>query len=242
MSSISLPSPVPSNDPSETILRAALVEFSEMGFALTSMRSVARRAGVSLHLVRRHFSDKHELFRDMVRWTLIQSVAGPDAMLAAVTAADPSDSTPAADGADGADVATVADLRDAAHQVGRFARRYWSAMERPEMLALVRLTIAELPRFPELAVFHAAESFERLLHELERIITGGVQRGELHTADVRAAARTVLATLAAHAIWFAYPDVYGALTGPDRSAAASATIESLLRSLGASPPSTGGVP
>jgi len=234
VSSIHLPLPAASDDGVEAILRAALIEFSDRGVALTTLRSVARRAGVSLHRVRRHFADKHELFREMVRWSVIQSAAGPDALLASITAPDVNRPSEA--------VASASAAASAADEVGRFARRYWAAMERPEMLALVRLTIAELPRFPELAVFHAAESLERLLHELEHIITSGVGRGELHCTDVRTAARTVLATLAAHAIWFAYPDIYGALTGPDRAAAASATIESLLRSLRPPTPANGGTP
>src|SRR6476659_10220921 len=86
--------------------------------------------------------------------------------------------------------------------VRALARRYWTTMERPELVAIVRLAIGELPRFPELAVFHATEALERFVRTLERIIEGGIARGELHPVDARAAARTILATLAAHALWF----------------------------------------
>jgi len=224
VSSIISPTLVRADDQVEAILRAALVEFSDLGFALTTIRSVARRAGVSPHIVRRYFADKEELFRDMVRWTVIRSA--------------PSEHAPSSSAA----AHTNGAATTSADEVRRFAHRYWAMMERPEMLALVRLTIAELPRFPELAVFHASESLERLLRELERIIGDGVSRGELHLTDIRASARTVLATLAAHAIWFAYPDIYGSLTGPDRAGAAAATVESLLRSLRGPMPSTGGQP
>ncbi|MBC7897424.1 MAG: TetR/AcrR family transcriptional regulator [Cytophagaceae bacterium] len=190
------------------ILQAALGEFSTQGYAATTASGVARRAAISLRTVQRLFPSKDDFFREVVRMTVIQTIEA--------TAA-----------AEGELEATAVD------QVRRFAHRYWRSMERPEMVALMRLTVAELPRFPELAVFHTSESLERLLRELERIVAGGVARGELRTLDVRASARTVLATLGAHALWFAYPDIYSGLTGMDRERAAALTIETLLQSLGA---------
>jgi transcriptional repressor AefR-like protein len=116
--------------------------------------------------------------------------------------------------------------------VRALARRYWTTMERPELAAIVRLAIGELPRFPELAVFHATEALERFVRTLERIIEGGVARGELRPIDARAAARTILATLAAHALWFAYPGIYAGITGSDRERAIATTIETLIQTLG----------
>jgi len=111
-------------------------------------------------------------------------------------------------------------------------------MERPELVAIVRLAIGELPRFPELAVFHATEALERFVRTLERIIEGGIARGELRPVDARAAARTILATLAAHALWFAYPGIYAGITGRDRERAVATTIETLIQTLGPVSPTT----
>ena len=47
----------------------------------------------------------------------------------------------------------------------------------------------------------------------------------------RAAARTILATLAAHALWFAYPAIYRGITGNDREHTVETTIETLVQSL-----------
>jgi AcrR family transcriptional regulator len=66
---------------------------------------------------------------------------------------------------------------------------------------------------------------------LERIIERGIARGELRPIDSRAAARTILATLAAHALWFAYPAIYGGIIGHDRERAVETTIETLIHSL-----------
>jgi AcrR family transcriptional regulator len=200
--------PLPQDERADLILAAALVAFGENGYANTRLADIARRAGVSTSTVLRYFPSKDEIFREVVRTTLLGSLSLRDD--ADVPAHEPS----------------------AADAVRALARRYWTTMERPELAAIVRLTIGELPRFPELAVFHATEALERFVRSLERIIEGGIARGELRPADARAAARTILATLAAHALWFAYPGIYAGITGSDRERAVATTIETLIQTLG----------
>ena len=172
---------------------------------------IARRAGVSLSTLLLYFPSKEEIFREAVRSTLLGSLSSPDQSASPVGVSAP----------------------DA---VRAFARRYWNTMERPELVAILRLAVGELPRFPELAVFHATEALERFVRTLERIIEAGIARGELRPVDVRASARTILATLAAHALWFAYPGIYAGITGSDRERAAAATIETLVQVLSPATP------
>jgi AcrR family transcriptional regulator len=200
--------PFPQDEQADRIVAAALAVFDERGYADTRLVDIARRAGVRTSTVLRHFSSKEDVFREVVRTTLLGSLSARDD--AAVTAEEPS----------------------AADAVRALARRYWTTMEQPEMAAIVRLIISEFPRFPELAVFHATEALERFNRTLERIIERGVERGELRPVDVRAAARTILATLAAHALWFAYPAIYGGITGADRERTVATTIETLVSMLG----------
>ena len=203
-----LGTPLQQDERADLILAAALVAFGENGYGATRLIDIARRAGVSTSTVLRHFPSKDEIFREVVRSTLLGSLSMRDD--ADVPAQEPS----------------------AADAVRALARRYWTTMERPELVAIVRLTIGELPRFPELAVFHATEALERFVRALERIIEGGIARGELRPVDARAAARTILATLAAHALWFAYPGIYAGITGSDRERAVATTIETLVQTLG----------
>ena len=203
--------PLPHDEEADRIVAAALALFDERGYAETRLVDIARRAGVRTSTVLLHFASKEDVFRDVVRTTLIGSLSARDD--AAVPAEEPS----------------------AADAVRTLARRYWTTMEQPEMAATVRLIVGELPRFPELAVFHATESLERFNRTLERIIERGIDRGELRPLDVRAAARTILATLAAHALWFAYPAIYGGITGLDRERAVVTTIETLISMLGDQP-------
>ena len=51
-------------------------------------------------------------------------------------------------------------------------------------------------------------------------------------ADVRTAARVILAALITYAVWFASPGVYGEVTGPDRHRAKEAVIDLLVRAAG----------
>jgi AcrR family transcriptional regulator len=54
----------------ERILRAAMTLFAARGYERTSMRTIARRAGVSHSAVFWHFNDKETLFREAVRGVL----------------------------------------------------------------------------------------------------------------------------------------------------------------------------
>lgn len=195
------------DEQADRITAAALALFAERGYAGTALADVAQRAGVSMTVLLGQFPSKDDVFREVVRSTLIGSLSARDD--AAVPAQEPS----------------------AADAVRTFARRYWQMMEQPDLAAVVRLVIGELPRFPELAVFHATEALERFVRTLERIIERGIATGELRPGDPRAAARTILATLTAHALWFAYPAIYGGIIGTDRERAVSTTIETLVHTL-----------
>jgi AcrR family transcriptional regulator len=197
------------DDRAERIVVAALAEFSENGYSGSRLESVARRAGMSKPTLLRHFASKDEIFREVVRSTLIGCMEPLHERLAHPN---------------GGPVNAVEQIRE-------FARSYWAVMRRPALTQVLRLSIGELPRFPELAVFQVTETLERSLRALERIIQGGIARGELGARDARASARTVLATVAAHALWFAEPEIYAGVTGSDREQAAQATIESLVEAI-----------
>jgi AcrR family transcriptional regulator len=206
--------PLPSDERIDRILAAAVDAFGTRGFTATTLAGIARRAHVSPATLLLHFASKEELFREIVRTMVIATL------------------DPAARDA-------VDEHASSADALRAVAMGYWRTMERPELVAILRLVIGELPRFPELAALHATEGLERLVHGLERIILRGIARGELRPVDVRATARTIVATLAAHALWFCYPGIYAGLTGPDRDRAAEATIEAVIETLSSKSPSHG---
>jgi AcrR family transcriptional regulator len=198
--------PLPYDARAEKILTAALAAFAENGFSDTRLGDIAQRAGLSMSTLLLYYPTKEDIFREVVRSTLLDSLNH------------------------GSEIVPV-NGSSAIDVVRAFARNYWSKMEQPELVAILRLAIGELPRFPELAVFHATETLERFAHALERVIDEGILSGQIKQVDTKAAARMILATVAAHALWFAHPEIYGGLTGADRERAAAATIETLVRSL-----------
>jgi AcrR family transcriptional regulator len=203
MTTTPLPSRPPIDDRAERILAAALEEFTRRGYAGAREGVIARRAGVSLATLRLYFGSKEDLFREVVRSSIVTGL-GEDAW----------GSTPAAAGP------TRALLRE-------FVHRFWRAMDRPDQAALLRLSLGELPRFPELAVFHATQVFGRDAGRLERILAEGMSRGEIRVRDPRTVARVILSALITHSHWFANPAIYAGLIGPDRAQAEAAVIAAI---------------
>jgi AcrR family transcriptional regulator len=192
----------------QRIMAAAFNEFSRRGIRGARMSVIARRAGVSLATLRQYFPTTDELFREVIRSTLVRLILQPG------EPGTPSPDQPTAD------------------RIRGFMRQFWRSMEEPDQAALLRMSLSELSGYPELAVFHATEVIGRAVSRLEAVLRDGVRRGEVEPIDVRTAARVILAALITYAVWFASPGVYGELTGPDRQRAKEAVIDLLVRAAG----------
>src|SRR5436190_23105597 len=144
----------------EKILAAALEEFSARGFAATRLDDVARRAGVAKGTIYLYFRDKESLFQELVR-AMLSPVVGA---LEAAQRADLSARAVAE---------TIADL---------FVREIFGTRRKD----VIRLIIAEGPRFPKLAEFYYREVIERVTAAMRKLMTRAVARGELpHDALAR---------------------------------------------------------
>src|SRR5437016_5489426 len=144
----------------EAILAAALEEFSASGFAATRLDDVARRAGVAKGTIYLYFRDKESLFQELVR-TMLSPVVG--ALEAARMADLPARAVAEA----------IADL---------FVREILTTRRKD----VIRLIIAEGPRFPKLAEFYYREVIERVTAAMRALMTRAVARGELpHDALAR---------------------------------------------------------
>jgi AcrR family transcriptional regulator len=137
----------------EAILAAALDEFSARGFAAARLDDVARRAGVAKGTIYLYFSDKETLFQELVRAELSPVVAALEAM-------------PAGD----------VPLRAVAERlVTIFAREIFGTHRKD----VIRLVIAEGPRFPHIAEFYYREVVERVMVVIRTLALRAVARGEL---------------------------------------------------------------
>jgi AcrR family transcriptional regulator len=144
----------------EAILNAALEEFSARGFAAARLEDVARRAGVAKGTIYLHFADKETLFQELIR-----------AMMSPVVSA--LEAAPAADLPVRALAALLSDL---------FVREIYGTRRKD----VIRLMIAEGPRFPKLAEFYYHEVLERVLAVLRHLLARAVERGEVeHEALLR---------------------------------------------------------
>src|SRR6187397_2190449 len=143
----------------DAILAAALDEFAARGFAATRLDDVAKRAGVAKGTIYLHFKDKEALFEELIRTAIVPLVnrlaAGPPPVGASV--------------------------RD---MVERFARTFIHEVTTTRRGDIVRLIVAEGPRFPEIADFYYREVVSKGLAGMRAAISLGIARGEIKHKDL----------------------------------------------------------
>jgi AcrR family transcriptional regulator len=137
----------------DAILAAALDEFSARGFAATRLEDIAKRAGVAKGTIYLHFADKETLFEEIVRTMVVPFVATVESL-------------PPVDLPIRVVLENLIDL---------FVREVYSTRRRD----VLRLVMAEVPRFPALADFYYKAVIERAIGALRGIIAHAVAKGEL---------------------------------------------------------------
>jgi AcrR family transcriptional regulator len=162
------------------IIAAALASFAERGYAATKLEDVAAAAGISKGTIYLYFPTKDALFRAMVRHVVSPRIAAFERFIAA-----------------GADA-------PAPDRIRRYIEHMWEHLRGPFFPILYRLTIGELPDFPDLLRFHVQETAGRTLTICAGIIRQGVAAGEFRRVDPEATARIIHAVVIKHAVWSAH--------------------------------------
>ena len=139
----------------EAILAAALEEFSANGFAAARLDDVAARAGVAKGTIYLYFADKESLFQELVR-TMVSPIVG--AIESAPLAALP--------------IRAVVEMI-----VETFVSKIFGT-PREDVL---RLILAEGPRFPKLAEFYHREVISHVMPVLRARLVLAVEQGELRS-------------------------------------------------------------
>ena len=137
------PSPTRWTEKHRAIADAATTLFLRKGYQGTSMDDIAAEAAVSKQTVYKHFSDKDQLFAEIVLATTDRA----EGLVRMV----------------GAALATTTDLR---RDLGDLARQFLVVLMRPEVLRLRRLVITTADQFPEIARSWYESGFERALGTL----------------------------------------------------------------------------
>jgi TetR/AcrR family transcriptional regulator, mexJK operon transcriptional repressor len=155
------------NDPStlgkaEIILAAAKRMFLESGFGAVSMDAIARAAGVSKATVYAHFSGKEELFGAVIERQCEQYFSGFSA--------------------------DELDPRDVRGSLSVLGRRFLDLVLSHDGIALYRIIVAEVSRFPALGDVFWRAGPERERVQIEGFLTRAVTCGALSLDQPRVAA------------------------------------------------------
>jgi AcrR family transcriptional regulator len=161
----------------QQILEAAYRVFGERGLAGARLEDIAKRAGVSKGTIYLYFPNKEELFKEMIRQTVIVELERSERDL-------------------------VNNPRTTAkQQLTDYMRQWWTAMRAPEFQTIYRLVISELHRFPELLEFYWREVVARKHQLVGRMIQRGIDSGEFDAIDPVVAGRIMASMFASHALW-----------------------------------------
>jgi AcrR family transcriptional regulator len=159
----------------QAIIDAALDEFIARGFAATRLDDIARRAGVAKGTIYLHFKDKESMFEELIRTAivpLIGRLSGP----------------PSVGG-------TVRNVLEG------FARTFIHEVAETRRGDIVRLIIAEGPRFPAIADFYYREVVSRGLAGMQKLIDLAVARGEISQQQLARFPQIVVAPAILAVIW-----------------------------------------
>jgi AcrR family transcriptional regulator len=161
----------------QEILEAAFAEFSRNGYALTTLDRIARRAGVTKGTIYVYFENKEHLFISMVR---------------EITKA----ATETVQGMFESHEGSTADLLRA-----QFSFIYEHIVENRRRREVVRMLIAEAPRFPALADRYHDEILRPCLDMLRQAIQRGIDRGEIRDSSIINSPQVVIAPIALVDLW-----------------------------------------
>ena len=158
------------------IIAAAMDEFIARGFAATRLDDVARRAGVAKGTIYLHFKDKESMFEELIRTAIVPMI-------------NRLWGTPPQPGA------SVRDM------VEGFAKTFIEEVATTRRGDLVRLIVAEGPRFPEVADFYYREVVSRGLAGMRALIELGIARGEIKQKNLARFPQIMVAPALIAVIW-----------------------------------------
>jgi AcrR family transcriptional regulator len=158
------------------IIEAAMDEFIARGFAATRLDDVARRAGVAKGTIYLHFKDKESMFEELIRTAIVP-------MITRLWGTPPQPGTSVRDMVEG------------------FAKTFIEEVATTRRGDLVRLIVAEGPRFPEVADFYYREVVSRGLGGMRALIELGIARGEIKQKNLARFPQIMVAPALIAVIW-----------------------------------------
>ena len=159
----------------QAIIEAAMEEFISRGFAATRLDDIAKRAGVAKGTIYLHFTDKESMFEELIRTAIVPLVGrlqGP--------------------------LPTGGTVRDF---VEAFALNFIREVATTRRGDIVRLIVAEGPRFPAIADFYYREVVSKGLAGMRAMIELGIARGEIANRNLAKFPQILVAPAMIAVIW-----------------------------------------
>ena len=158
----------------QAIIDAALVEFAAKGFAAARLEDIAAQAGVGKGTIYLYFADKEQLFQELIRTSIVPLVGqlGPPAPGMSARA-----------------------------MLERFAELFFQQVYQTRRADIIRLIIAEGPRFPSLAEFYYREVVSRGIGGMQLLLNYGISRGEVTNPAIIKHPQLVVAPALVAVIW-----------------------------------------
>jgi len=160
----------------QEVISAAFTLFVERGFAATRLDDVAARAGVSKGTLYLYFQSKQDLFKAVVRESLVPVIDEADKLL---------------DGFEGPSAALFE----------RIMLGWWERFGASSRAGITKLVMAEAGNFPEIAAFYHEEVILRGNALIERLLARGIASGEFRAVDIPVARRVLMAPMLMLITW-----------------------------------------
>jgi AcrR family transcriptional regulator len=162
-------------DRRQAIIEAALDEFIARGYAATRLDDVAQRAGVAKGTIYLHFKDKEALFQELVRTALVP-------LIGRLAAPPP----------EGGSIRAAFE---------NFVETFVREVVTTRRGDIIRLVLAEGPRFPDIADFYYREVVSRGLAGMRALIELGITSGEIRQRGLKDFPQIVVAPAMVAVIW-----------------------------------------
>jgi AcrR family transcriptional regulator len=159
----------------QAIIEAAMEEFISRGFAATRLDDIAKRAGVAKGTIYLHFKDKESMFEELIRTAIVPLVGRMQGPLPTG--------------------GTVRDLIEA------FALNFIHEVVTTRRGDIVRLIVAEGPRFPAIADFYYREVVSKGLAGMRAMVELGIARGEITNKNLAKFPQIMVAPALIAVIW-----------------------------------------
>ncbi|MBC3935973.1 TetR/AcrR family transcriptional regulator [Undibacterium rugosum] len=160
----------------QELLAAALDLFVERGFAATRLDDVAKAAGVSKGTLYLYYSSKEELFKAVVRNSIVPLIGEAEELINQFTG-------------------------NSEELFRSVIRTWWSSVGDTKLSGLPKLMMAEAGNFPELAKFYQDEVITRGELLVATMLKRGMGRGEIRQVNLEIDARLLISPIIMMMMW-----------------------------------------